>query len=93
MTRYHKKVILFPAGASGHFLCSFLTTGKVLVESQYRIDFGQIISGAIFVSNDLEKIKHTILNDSRKTILTKNCSITSGFYRTYFLPIHTKMIN
>jgi hypothetical protein len=70
MSRYQKKVILFPAGASGHFLSSFLTTGKVFVQSQYRIDLGQKLSSATFVASDLDKIKHTILTDSKQTILT-----------------------
>ena len=70
MNRYRKKVILFPAGASGHFLASFLTTGQVFVQSQYRMDLGQTISSSIFVPSNLDKIKHTILEDSRQTILT-----------------------
>jgi len=70
MTKYQKKIILFPAGASGHFLSAFLTTGNNYVTAQHRIDLGQTLSNSTFVPSDLEKIKHTIVNDNCQTILT-----------------------
>jgi hypothetical protein len=70
MKKYQKKIILFPAGASGHFLASFLTTGAVFVRPQYRVDLGQLVSSAIFIPSDLEKIKNSIINDPHETILS-----------------------
>jgi len=70
MKIYQKKIILFPAGASGNFLASFLTTGNSYTKAQYRVDLGQFNSSAIFAPSNLEKIKNIIVNDEHQTILS-----------------------
>ena len=70
MNSYQKKIILFPAGASGHFLAAFLTVGKLFVKPQYRIDVGQTVTSAIFVPSDLKKIKNEITNGAHQTVLS-----------------------
>ena len=87
MPKYQKKIILFPAGASGNFLAAFLTTGKNLVNAQYRIDLGQTVSSAIFVDSDLDQIKDTVINDYHQTILShyRNVSDLREFQSQYWL--------
>ena len=41
---YVKKVILFPAGASGHFLASFLCADPSSIHPEFRLDFNQSFS-------------------------------------------------
>ena len=86
MKKYKKKIILFPAGASGNFLAAFLTTGAVFVIPQYRLDLGQLISNSIFVPSDLAKIKNTIINDTHQTIIiTINLSNRQTILNKYIL--------
>jgi hypothetical protein len=70
MKTYQKKIILFPAGASGNFLSAFLTTGSIYVKPQFRIDLGQTVPSAVAIPPDLEQIKYAIENDYRQTILS-----------------------
>lgn len=77
MKKYQKKIILFPAGASGNFLSAFLTTGSVHVKPQFRVDLGQTVSSAIFVPPNLEQIKHTIDNDQHQTILSHYSAVSN----------------
>ena len=86
LKKYDKKIILFPAGASGHFLGEFLTIGKTFVLPQQRIDLGQSLSSAIFVS-DLEHIKDVVINTSHQVILShySNISDLEEFKDQYWL--------
>jgi len=83
--KYNKKVILFAAGASGNFLASLLTTGNTLVLPNSRIDLGQKLSSAVFVTGDhsqdfkfndfdsdicLKNIKDAIMHDQRQVVLS-----------------------
>lgn len=85
LSNYNKKVILFPAGASGNFLAALLTTGNISVLPNARIDLGQKVSSAVFVSGDhssdnrfndfesdicLKNIKDAIVHDQRQVILS-----------------------
>jgi hypothetical protein len=70
MKTYQKKIILFPAGASGNFLASFLTTGDIYTKAQYRIDLGQFHPSAIFAPPNLEKLKNIIVTDNNQTVLS-----------------------
>lgn len=65
----NRKIILFSAGASGHFLGEFLTTGNTFVLPKERIDLGQTLSSAIF-AEDLDGIKDTFLNTQYQVILS-----------------------
>jgi hypothetical protein len=88
---YNKKVILFPAGASGNFLASLLTTGTIFVLPNSRIDLGQTISSAVFVTGEhspdskfndltsdicLKNIKDAIMYDQRQVILSHYQQVT-----------------
>jgi hypothetical protein len=77
MKKYQKKIILFPAGASGNFLSAFLTTGSIHVEPQFRIDLGQTVASAVSIPPELEQIKHTIANDHRQTILSHYSAVSN----------------
>ena len=72
---YDKKVILFPAGASGHFLASFLTVGENFVAPQYRIDLGQHLSSAIFVDT-LDQIKYQIEVGQYQAVLSHYSAVS-----------------
>jgi len=82
---YNKKVILFQAGSSGNFLAAFLTVGNIFVLPNNRIDLGQKVSSAIFVSGEsshdkrfidfdsdicLANIKTAIVNSPQQVILS-----------------------
>jgi hypothetical protein len=82
---YSKKVILFQAGSSGNFLAALLTTGNIFVLPNTRIDLGQRISSAVFISGEqssdkrfndfdsdvcLKNIKTAIMHDQRQVILS-----------------------
>lgn len=82
---YNKKIILFPAGSSGHFLASLMTTGNISVLPNARIDLGQTVSSAVFVTGEhsadskfndfksdlcLRNIKNAIMHDHRQVILS-----------------------
>lgn len=81
----NKKVILFPVGASGNFLTALVTTGKINVLPNHRIDLGQTISSAIMIHGDespdkrfvdvtsdrcLANIKDAIVNDPHQVIMS-----------------------
>jgi hypothetical protein len=83
--KYNKKVILFPAGSSGHFLSAMLTTGNILVLPNYRIDLMQTVSSAIFITGEhssdnkfnefdsdvcVQNIKNEIINGRHQVILS-----------------------
>ena len=85
LKNYNKKIILFQAGSSGHFLASLLTTGNIFVLPNTRIDLGQTISSAVFITGDhspdskfndfesdlcLQNIKNAIVHDQRQVILS-----------------------
>ena len=76
---------MFQAGSSGNFLATLLTTGNIYVLPNARIDLGQRISSAVFISgeqssdkrfNDFDSdiccknIKDAIVNDQRQVILS-----------------------
>ena len=82
---YNKKVILFQAGSSGNFLATLLTTGTIFVLPNARIDLGQTLSSAVFISGEqspdikfndfdsdvcLKNIKNAIMHDQRQVILS-----------------------
>lgn len=82
---YSKKVILFQAGSSGNFLAALLTNGNIFVLPNTRIDLGQRISSAVFISGEqssdkrfndfdsdacLKNIKTAIMHDQRQVILS-----------------------
>jgi len=88
---YNKKVILFPAGASGNFLASLLTTGTISVLPNSRIDLGQTISSAVLVTGEhspdskfndfesdicLKNIKDAVMYDQRQVILSHYQQVT-----------------
>lgn len=75
MKTYQKKIILFPAGASGNFLSAFLTT-SVHVEPQFRIDLVKTVPGAISIPPNLEQIKHAIATDRHQTILSHYSAVS-----------------
>ena len=75
LSKYDKKIILFPAGASGHFLAEFLTIGDTFVIPQNRLDLGQRLSSAIFAPG-LSNIKSAIVNDNRQVILSHYSGIS-----------------
>ena len=77
MKKYQKKIILFPAGASGHFLSGFLTTGSVHVKPQFRIDLGQTVASAVFAPTDLNQIKNIISTDNHQTILSHYTAVSN----------------
>jgi len=87
MSKYQKKIILFPAGASGNFLAAFLTAGNTLINPQYRIDLGQTVSSSIFVDPDLDQIKDAVINDNHQTILShyRNVSDLREFQSRHWL--------
>jgi hypothetical protein len=76
---------LFQAGSSGNFLAALLTTGNIYVLPNTRIDLGQRVSSAVFISGEqssdkrfndfdsdvcLKNIKDAIINDQRQVILS-----------------------
>lgn len=74
MTVIKKKVILFPAGASGNFLAAFLSPDD-RSKAQYRIDLGQSVFGATFLEcydneEGLTKLIDEIKHGKNLTILS-----------------------
>lgn len=49
LKEYNKKIILFPAGTSGNFLASFLTTTDVQLSPNFRIDWNQANKAIDFI--------------------------------------------
>jgi hypothetical protein len=86
-SNYRKKIILFPAGASGHFLATFLSLDATKMLPNARIDLGQTLPLSIFIDNDLNKIKHAIEHDTNQTILSHflNISQLSEFQNTHWI--------
>lgn len=83
--KYNKKVILFRTGSGGNFLASLLTTGTIFVLPNSRIDLGQTVSSAVFITGEqssdakfndyasdvcLQNIKNAIMHDQRQVILS-----------------------
>jgi hypothetical protein len=89
---YTKKVILFPAGASGHFLSAFLSHDEIIdTLPNFRLDLGQTLSSALFVSGEpvpngrfddfeshrcLTNIKNCIVEGEHQTILSHYLKIS-----------------
>ena len=66
---YKHQVILFHAGASGHFLANFLIVDKNLLRAQFRIDWQQYNTNIVFAGNSSSVDNRIVYFD--KTVLDK----------------------
>lgn len=67
---YSKRVILFPAGASGHFLATFLAANPQEMSPTFRIDFGQHSATAVKFCNTYDDIVTELETGNHLTILS-----------------------
>ena len=81
LKEYTKKVILFPAGASGNFLAAFLTEGTIFVAANNRIDLGQQLSSSVFITGSNSLDKRFIDSDSDVCLQNIKNSIISGSHQ------------
>jgi hypothetical protein len=76
LNTYVKKVILFPAGASGHFLASFLCANPNVIPPAFRLDMNQDFGGVSKFCKTYDDIVSELDNSTTRIIVSHFQEVT-----------------